>query len=332
MDYTLVDYVWIGGNGELRSKTKVIDYQVTNLIDVPDWDYDGSSTDQAEGKSSEILIYPVRLFSCPFRRPNGFIVLCDTYAPDGKPAKYNHRNDAEKIFRKYSAQKPWYGLEQEFFIYDKKTDLPLGFNPVQKQGQFYCSVGGKNTFGREISDAHLEACLYAGIKISGTNAEVAPGQWEYQVGPVEGIEAADQLWVSRYILEKISEQHGTYIVYHPKPLDGDWNGSGCHTNFSTDAMRSHGGFDVIKSVMKKLEAKHADHMKVYGKYNEERMSGHHETSNFDKFSYGIGSRNTSVRISNEIVKNGAGYFEDRRPSANSDPYQVTSIILSTIME
>ncbi|XWV24668.1 glutamine synthetase [Tupanvirus deep ocean] len=331
MEHTVIDYVWIGGKGELRSKTRVLPGRISNLEDIPSWNYDGSSTDQADGGSSEIFIYPKRLFRCPFRRPNGFIVMCDAYTPDGQPAIYNHRYNASHIFNKYIDQKPWYGLEQEYFIFDMATDAPLGFNPKSKQGRYYCSVGGRNAFGREISDKHLEACLYAGITISGTNAEVAPGQWEYQVGPVEGIDAADQLWISRYILDKITEDHGAYIVYHPKPLVGDWNGSGCHTNFSTEAMRNDGGLNVIMSSMNRLKEKHMEHMKVYGKHNKERMSGDHETSSYDEFTYGIGSRKSSVRIPNEAVKNGKGYFEDRRPGGNVDPYQVTSIILETVM-
>jgi glutamine synthetase len=331
MEYTLIDYVWIGGNGELRSKTRVVDKFIKSLNDIEIWNYDGSSTEQADGESSEIFLYPCALFKCPFRRPNGLIVMCDTYNANDQPAKCNNRSNAIKVFDKYIEEEPWYGLEQEYFIYDCNTDLPLGFNPNGKQGQYYCSVGALNAFGRNISDQHLEACLYAGIKISGTNLEVCSGQLEYQVGPVEGISAADQLWVSRYILEKISEQHGIYIVYHPKPIKGDWNGSGCHTNFSTKAMRNEGGLDIIIRAMDKLKAKHAEHMLVYGEHNEERMSGLHETSKFDEFSYGIASRKASVRIPTDTAKNGYGYFEDRRPAANMDPYLATSKILDTIM-
>lgn len=331
-EFTLVDYVWIGGKGELRSKTRVIYSIVQSLKDVPEWNYDGSSTYQADGATSEVFIRPRRMYRCPFRRPGGLIVMCDTYAPDGTPIKNNHRYDADIIFNKYSDQKAWYGLEQEYFIYDVKTDKPIGFDPLGQQGQYYCSVGGNNAFGRRISDEHLEACLYAGIHISGTNAEVGPGQWEFQVGPVEGIDAADQLWISRYILEKITEQHNTYVVYDPKPLEGDWNGSGCHTNFSTEPMRQSGGFDVIMNAVNKLGEKHLDHMKSYGENNDKRMSGLHETSKYDEFSYGIANRKASVRIPTDTAKNGMGYFEDRRPAANMDPYIVTAKILETIME
>jgi glutamine synthetase len=336
-----VDYVWIGGNSELRSKIRVIysDKHLLALNDIPIWNYDGSSTDQAQGDSSEVFIRPKRLFKDPFKIRDvknhyidgAYIVMCSTFLPDETPAKNNHRHNAEHIFQKYADQEPWYGLEQEYFIYNRETKYPWFYDPNLVQGQFYCSVGGNNCFLREMVDKHMKYCLYAGIKISGINAEVAPSQWEFQIGPVEGIDAADQLWIARYILEKISEQYNSYIVYDPKPLDGDWNGSGCHTNFSTKAMRNSGGYQIILDTMNKLEKNHNEHMAVYGTKNNLRMTGKHETSSYDKFSYGIASRKCSVRIPNETKQNNCGYFEDRRPAANIDPYQVTSIILKTTM-
>ena len=326
--FTLIDYVWIGGRGELRSKTRVLYEQINSLQDIPLWNYDGSSTNQADDDNSEVFIIPRRLFPCPFRS-GGLIVLCDTYLPDQTPAPYNHRVQAQIIFDTYLDQHPWYGLEQEYFIYDLKTNLPLGFDPERPQGPYYCSVGGNNCFGRQISEQHLYYCLYAGIKISGTNTEVAPGQLEFQIGPVEGIEAADQLWIARYILEKITEQHHAYIVYDPKPLAGDWNGSGCHTNFSTEEMRHQDGYQFILEAVLALEKRHSEHMALYGLDNQKRMSGQHETASYDQFSYGIASRKKSIRIPTETYLAQCGYFEDRRPAANMDPYLVTAKILET---
>lgn len=332
MTANIVDYVWIGGNGELRSKIRILRGSIKDVSDIPEWNYDGSSTDQADGSSSEIFIRPCYLVKCPFNRTeNSFIVLCSTYDNKGNPAKYNNRDNALKIFNKYESEIPWYGLEQEYFIYDAEKNYPLGFQNAVCQGQYYCSVGGNNAFGRDIVQEHLEACLYAGIYVSGVNAEVAPGQWEFQIGPVEGINTADQLWIARYILEKITEKYNAYIVYHPKPLKGNWNGSGCHTNFSTKKMRNPGGMEIILASMKKLEKNHDKHMEVYGAYNKERMTGKHETSSYDKFTYGVANRNCSVRIPTDTYKNGFGYFEDRRSASNCDPYLVTSIILETIM-
>lgn len=331
MEYTIVEYVWLDSKINLRSKTRVYYDTIKSIEDVQIWNYDGSSTGQANGESSEIFLHPRALFKCPFRRPNGLIVMCDTYTSDGKPAKSNNRSAAAEIFEKYADQEPWYGLEQEYFIYDPATNLPIGFNPDIEQKQYYCSVGTLNAFGRDISDQHMEACLYAGIKVSGTNLEVTAGQNEWQIGPVEGIAAADQLWISRFILEKISEQHGVVINYHPKPLKGDWNGSGCHCNFSTKNMRNPGGLEIILNSMDKLKAKHAEHMLVYGKHNRERMTGLHETSSFDNFSWGIANRKASIRIPSETAKNGYGYLEDRRVASSADPYLVTAKILETIM-
>jgi glutamine synthetase len=270
------------------------------------------------------------------------LVLCDTYKPDGTPLSNNYRPQAEKIFNEYYLEQPWYGLEQEYFIINPNTNLPLGFrgfetNPnsdsfTQPQGQYYCSVGAGNAFGRKLVNLHYEYCLKMGLGISGINAEVAPGQWEFQIGPVEGIEAADQLMIARYVLIRLAEDFDLKITFHPKPLSGDWNGSGCHTNFSTYKMRSENGLDVIQSAIEKLSKKHDEHMKVYGTDNNLRMSGEHETAKFDEFSYGVANRGASVRIPNEIYKNKKGYFEDRRPSANCDPYLVCSKILETCCE
>lgn len=334
---TIVDYVWIGGHGELRSKTRVLSTVINHISDIPEWNYDGSSTYQADSKTSEIIIKPCRMVRCPFRRSNeltgliGLIVLCDAYSIDGIPASCNNRCEADKIFDTYTDQLPWYGLEQEYFIYDNTTNMPIGFNPLTSQGQFYCSVGSVNALGREISDMHLESCLFAGLQMSGTNAEVAPGQWEFQIGPVLGIDAADQLWIARYILEKLSEKFNVTIVYHPKPLPGNWNGSGCHCNFSTVKMRDEpNGIEHINNAVAKLEHYHDLHIRNYGEFNEQRMTGKHETSSYSKFTYGVGDRTASVRIPSETFLSKKGYLEDRRPAANCDPYKVTSLILSTI--
>jgi len=340
----IAEYIWIGGNDELRSKTKVLSktkfkYEDKNIDALPEWNYDGSSTDQAVGFASEIIIKPVFVCKCPFRKEHHILVLCDTYKPDGTPVKNNHRVNAKKIFDSNLSEEPWFGLEQEFFLINPETNKPLGFpssgNP-NPQGQYYCSVGASNAFGRKIIEEHLEACLYAGLYISGINGEVAPGQWEYQIGPCIGISSGDQLWLSRYILERVAENNGVSVTLHPKPLqNGDWNGSGCHTNYSTRSTRegiveqNKSGLDVIHEHLNKLKTKHVEHMNVYGKFNELRMTGVHETASYDEFTYGVGDRAASVRIGNETNINKCGYYEDRRPSSNMNPYLVTSVIFET---
>ena len=332
MSYVLADYIWIDGIGSLRSKTRVIYKSVKLLADIDEWNFDGSSTEQAEGHASEVFLRPIKMVKCPFRRTdNAFIVLCETYLQSGQPAKWNHRAEAAKVFEKYAEAKSLFGIEQEFFAFDCDTNKPFFFDENGKQGQYYCSVGGKNAFMRDLSEEHLHACLYAGIKLTGTNAEVAPSQWEYQVLG-EGIDAADQLWLSRYILEKLSEKYNAYIIYYPKPLKGDWNGSGKHVNCSIESMRTGNGFEIIKSLMPKFEARHEEFMKITGEHNRDRMQGSHETSQYDKFTWGVGSRNTSIRVPNDAVKGINCYFEHRGPGANADPYQVTSKILEIMME
>jgi len=335
MSKILADYVWIGGNMELRSKVMVLEGNDAKLADFPEWNYDGSSTAQASGSDSEVIIKPHSVYKCPFRKGNNVIVFCDTYLPNGQPHPTNHRLGAKQIFDKNLGLEPWYGLEQEYFLMDRFTMKPYGYyeEPIV-QGQYYCSVGSRNAFGRKIADAHLNACLYAGLRISGINAEVAPGQWEFQIGPAVGIEAGDHLWMARYLLERITEDFGSevYIEYHPKPIQGI-NGSGCHCNYSTNEMREgregKNGIEFIYDAIKKLEDNHDAHMKVYGVDNDQRMTGLHETSSYKRFTYGKANRGCSVRIGNKTVEDGRGYFEDRRPASNCDPYLVTSKIFET---
>lgn len=262
--------------------------------------------------------------------------MCDTWDPEGNPLSNSKRSFAKELFDKKLEEIPWFGIEQEYFLVDPQTQKPLGFSlngyPCP-QGQYYCASGPLNVFRRDVAEAHLQACIYAGLKISGINAEVAPGQWEYQIGPCVGIEAGDHHWLSRYLLVRVAEQHNLIIDFDPKPVEGDWNGSGCHTNFSTEGTR-HGangktGLDIINECMKKLETNHVEHMKNYGSGNERRMTGAHETASFEKFNYGIGNRACSVRIGTSTAKAGKGFFEDRRPSSNMDPYLVTGLIFKT---
>ena len=333
---TCIEYVWIGGNNELRSKTKVIELN-KNLIlnDVPEWNYDGSSTKQATGEESEIIIKPKCLFMDPFRGDDNYMVMCDTYQPNGKPHKTNYRYWADDLFNQELDEEPWFGLEQEYFLqtlrgaWEKKIHFGELIQ-IKPQGQYYCSAGAENSFGRNVSEEHLRCCIKAGIKISGINGEVAPGQWEFQIGPCVGIEQGDHLWMARYILLRVAEKYNIIVNFEPKPFQqGDWNGSGCHTNYSTKKMREDNGLELIIETIKKLEQKHNEHMKLYGTGNEKRMTGNHETASFDKFTYGIGNRGCSVRIGNDTYKNKKGYFEDRRPSSNCDPYLVIGKIFKT---
>lgn len=332
----IYEYIWLDAKNDFRSKTKVI-YAESQPDILPTWNYDGSSTGQAEGTDSEIFLKPSCIFRDPFRDyEHSYLVWCETMDKNMKFLKNSNRHLAVETFENFKSEEPWFGLEQEYFIMDPKTNLPVGFSPNQNpepQGKYYCGVGADRVYQRIIPETHLEYCLYAGIKICGLNAEVAPAQWEYQIGPCEGIEASDHLWVSRYILNRIAELHGFNISYHPKPLgpNADWNGSGCHTNFSTKNMRSENGIITIYDSIKRLAENHYEHIKNYGEHNQDRMSGKHETSSYSKFTYGRANRGASVRIPNQVLEESKGYFEDRRPAANCDPYLVTSLIMKTIM-
>jgi glutamine synthetase len=328
----ICEYIWIGKSmfneefrPDFRSKTKIIstsDYKWT----IPDWDYDASSTNQASSNGdTEGILNPVAIYKNPLRKIDGcesILVLCETYDSNGNPFKSNTRYNAVNIFNSKTEEYPWFGLEQEYFIFKSKEDEKTLENPTTH----YC--GSATCLERQIAEKHLQLCLEAGLKISGINAEVANNQWEFQVGPCEGIKAADQLVIARYLLERLAEEFGVIISYEPKP-SYHANGSGCHTNFSTELMRSIGGVQEIYKAINKLQQKHDEHISVYGKDNNFRLTGEHETASFREFSYGVGTRNTSVRIPNHVEKNGCGYFEDRRPAANMDPYVVTSKIFET---
>jgi glutamine synthetase len=331
----IAEYIWIGGSGmDMRSKARTLSGPVSDPKKLPKWNYDGSSTDQAPGDDSEVILYPQAIFKDPFRRGNNILVMCDAYTPAGEPIPTNKRFNAEKIFSHPDvlAEEPWYGIEQEYTLLQKDVKWPLGW-PVGgfpgPQGPYYCGVGADKSFGRDIVDSHYKACLYAGINISGINGEVMPGQWEFQVGPCVGISAGDQLWMARYILERITEIAGVVLTFDPKPIQGDWNGAGAHANYSTKSMRKDGGYEVIKKAIEKLSKRHTEHISAYGEGNERRLTGRHETADINSFSWGVANRGASVRVGRDTEKEGKGYFEDRRPASNMDPYVVSSMIAET---
>ena len=362
--YTIIaEYIWLGGTGELRSKTKIFccdkfagadEYHIDNY---PNWNYDGSSTGQAEGTYSEVVLRPCSVYKNPFHMEEKYhkvrrfsvLVLCDTYDKDGNPLPTNTRHKASKTFSTERAkeEKPWFGLEQEYFLFPLSVDTMRRYRgpngEVRPQGAFYCSVGATRAYDRTIAEEHMFTCIDAGLNISGINAEVAPGQWEYQIGPCEGIKSGDQLWISRWLMERITEKYGVEVAWHPKPLEG-FNGSGCHTNYSTLSMRGGGkrtsgkidvtedGIQYIFDAIRNLAAKHKEHMEVYGEDNEKRMSGEYEASNYDNFTFDINKsvdRGASIRIGYDTLNRREGYFEDRRPASNMVPYLVTEKIFTT---
>lgn len=322
----ICEYIWIGGRGEIRSKTKVIKTSDLKNSNYPEWNYDGSSTEQASSDgNTEVILKPVAQYIDPLRKIDNaccMLILCDTYDNDGRPLPTNFRENASRIFSSKLDEEPWFGIEQEYFlVFHEKDDY------AETKFFHYCgNVGDK--LERKIAETHLKSCLEAGLQISGINSEVSPNQWEFQIGPAVGIDAGDQLIIARFLLERIAEWHNASVNYYPKPFS-HINGSGCHINFSTKDMRELNGYEIIKSCMPKLERRHKEHIEAYGKDNHLRLTGIHETSSMEKFSFGVGTRNTSVRIPNQTDKDGSGYFEDRRPAANIDPYRATSILFET---
>ena len=328
MNKFIIEYVWIGGYKELRSKTRVIERDNINSIeDIPKWNYDGSSTKQADGHDSEVIIRPIGLYNHYNNSDRYRIVLCDTWLPNGNPHSTNTRKIALDILEKESQNKPLFGIEQEFFVLDSNGN-PIGFNDKIPQGQFYCGVGHSNAIGKRFLDDVLERCIDSGVEVTGSNLEVCAGQMEIQVCNY-GISAGDDNLMLKYILERTGEVYGYNISYDAKPVLGDWNGSGCHVNFSTESIRNENGYEIIIGTMKKLEDKHEEHIKLYGDDNHLRLTGEFETSDINTFSYGVANRGASIRIPRETEKNGCGYFEDRRPSSSADMYLVTSKIYET---
>jgi len=331
-----LDYVWLDGykpTQSMRNKVKIIDDKKWKgkVSDCPMWSFDGSSTQQAKGNSSDCLLKPVRVFNDPLRE-NGYIVICEVLNADGTPHPSNGRatiNDDDNDF--------WFGFEQEYVLWDIEHHSPLGF-PTQgffpaPQGPYYCSVGAEFAVGREIVEEHMEVCIEAGINIEGTNAEVMKGQWEYQVFAKGAKEAGDQVWAARFLMERVAEKYGVRINLHPKPVKGDWNGSGMHANFSNTALRTSGKKEVFEEICERFRPKKRikDAIAVYGADNEQRLTGLHETQSINKFSYGVSDRGASIRIPIAAVEAGwKGWLEDRRPASNADPYKVAANVVNTV--
>jgi glutamine synthetase len=331
MNKSKLEYIWLDGytpTQELRSKTKIVKDFDGKLESCPMWSFDGSSTLQAEGNSSDCLLKPVAIYPDP-DRINGWLVMTEVMNPDGSPHVSNHRAEIDDDDNDF-----WFGFEQEYFLMDTETDLPLGFPRggfPGPQGQYYCSVGGRYTWGRDFVEEHLDICLETGLNVEGINQEVAPGQWEFQVFAKGAKQAGDQIWIARYLLNRVTEKYGYYIELHPKPVHGDWNGSGMHANFSNTTLRTAGSKDVYEKICEAFRPVAEEHIKVYGAYNDQRLTGLHETQSINEFSYGVSDRGASIRIPIATVESGwKGWLEDRRPASNANPYEVAARIIKTV--
>jgi glutamine synthetase len=322
------EYIWIDGTeptARLRSKTKVL----ADNTEPPIWGFDGSSTNQAPGSNSDCVLQPVLTVPDPIRGGDDKLVLCEVLLTDMTPHPTNTRAHLRPIAEQYASQEPLFGIEQEYTFF--KAGRPLGFPEgggfPPPQGFYYCGVGADEVYGRDVVEAHLENCLKAGLSISGINAEVMPGQWEFQVGPLGPLDVADQLWLARWLLYRSAEDFGISATLDPKPVKGDWNGAGAHTNFSTKDMRET--YDAIITACEALGKRADEHVANYGADIEHRLTGLHETAPWTEFSYGVSDRGASVRIPWQVEQEKKGYIEDRRPNANCDPYVVTRLIVET---
>lgn len=344
----LAEYIWLDGTiptRELRSKSKIITVgDEPKLEDFPEWSFDGSSTNQAEGEDSDCILQPVNFVFDPIRNNGGFLVMCEVMNPDGTPHASNSRAQLRAVLEAGAAKDdPWIGFEQEYTLFNKETRSPLGWprnGYPAAQGPYYCGVGADEVFGRELAEAHAEACIDAGILYYGMNAEVMPGQWEFQIG-YRGIDAedagvlsvSDHTWLARFLLKRLAEDFDITVSFENKPIKGDWNGAGMHTNFSTSQTRDKTtGKQAIDQAINSLSLKHDEHIKLYGHKLRERLTGLHETACISSFSSGVANRGSSIRIPKPVEIKGYGYFEDRRPGANSDPYLVAARLCATVAD
>ena len=330
MSFYKAEYIWVDGTKPtalLRSKTKIIPTGEEPGL----WGFDGSSTRQAPGDKSDCVLRPVRVVPDPMRDEGDKLVMCEVLYTDMTPHVTNTRAACVAALEKHAAHEPLFGMEQEYTFFEGHK--PLGW-PSRgfpgPQGPYYCGVGAEFVYGREIVEEHMEACLDAGLAYCGLNAEVMPAQWEYQIGPVDPVTMGDELWISRWLLYRIAEQYDVTASLDPKPVMGDWNGAGCHTNFSTKGMREN--YQDIETACAALGEKAAMHVENYGFGVESRLTGLHETCSYKEFKYGVSDRGASVRIPWHVAKEGKGYAEDRRPNANCDPYVVCGLITETVCE
>ncbi|MCA9192971.1 MAG: glutamine synthetase beta-grasp domain-containing protein [Planctomycetales bacterium] len=325
-----LEYVWLDGylpEPNLRSKTKIVNKAPSSVEDLDLWGFDGSSTQQAEGHSSDCVLKPVALYPDAGRK-NGFLVMCEVLNPDMTPHPSNFRSTVDED------PDLWIGLEQEYFLME--NGRPLGF-PADgfpgPQGPYYTGVGYKNVgdIARQVVEDHIDICLDAGIELEGINAEVAKGQWEFQIFAKGSKKIGDDMWMARYLMMRTTEKYGLDIEWHCKPIRGDWNGSGMHTNFSTKHMREVGGEEYFMKLMAAFEKYMNEHIAAYGPDNHLRLTGLHETQSIDKFNWGVANRGASIRVPHSFVKNNhKGYVEDRRPNSQADPYKIISRLLKTI--
>lgn len=343
-NFISAEYIWIDGaepTRHVRSKMRMVQLSATPSIDeFPEWGFDGSSTNQATGDDSDCILKPVNFVKDPTRQEGDYLVLCEVLNPDGTPHESNSRAQLTAVLEAgAAAHDPWIGFEQEYTLFHHRS--PLGWPEdgfPGPQGPYYCGVGAREVFGRDLAEDHARACNEAGLMIYGINAEVMPGQWEFQIGfrgdtsePRDVLTISDHMWIARWLLHRLAEKYGIHASFDNKPVKGDWNGAGMHTNFSTNATRDKAtGIKAIEAAVEALSVKHAEHVVLYGDGLSDRLTGKHETCDINTFKHGVADRGSSIRIPQSVNQKGSGYFEDRRPGANADPYLVAARLCVTV--
>lgn len=343
-----VEYIWLDGKTptqKLRSKCRILDLRNKNYINIqsfPLWSFDGSSTYQANKDKSDLVLKPVSFFNDPLREGNNFLVLCEVMDSNDTPVVTNTRARLSSLLKDCSKYEPWVGFEQEYTLFEHDKSRPLGWPKEgypKPQGDYYCGIGANKMFGRNLVEAHMQACLKAELMIFGTNAEVMPSSWEFQIGyrnidheDASVLHVCDQLWVARWLLIRLAEDLNIHVSFNNKPMMGDWNGAGNHTNFSTKQMRcKEEGLSFINKFIEILQIRHEEHIKAYGYDLAKRLTGKHETCDIHTFRFGAKDRGASIRIPDIVERQGYGYIEDRRPGANCDPYSVMFELLTSLM-
>jgi glutamine synthetase len=347
MNVYSLEYVWLDAKGTPRSKTKMVRGQPSehlSVSDVPMWSFDGSSTGQAEGCDSDVFLKPVRVYENPFYVDiYGWFVLCECVNRDGSPHVSNTRALCMSAEERFTEHEPWFGIEQEYMVFERDGRVPYGWMTDQNPGlghttDYYCGVGGDRAFGRYISEGHAITCVQAGINLCGTNFEVTASQLEYQVGPSPPTKLADDLIMSRYILLRSTEDYDCSVSFEPKPYTQrvgggeEWNGSGGHCNFSDNKTRGPDGLTEIRAHCTRMSANYPALLAACGDDNHLRLTGSNEAPDPTIFTMGEGNRGASVRIPHQVLAAGNGYLEFRAPGANVDPYVLLNALMCSVYD
>lgn len=341
----LAEYIWLGSTGsDLRSTTRLLDKKPSCVEELPIVDVDGSASGQATSDSCEIFLKPRKIFSDPFRKGDHILVLCDTFLPpllgdfeptdQLQPHPSNNRAPCEAVSRKAAGSEPMFAVEQEYLVLDPATGQAIGWGgqglaPHEQHLRGLCGPGWPGLSGapancRSFAEQHLAYCLHAGVKIAGMAAPHAYALLTYEVGPCLGVAMGDELWMSRYILLRLAQRHNVGVSWDPHHAPGEGGSLACRVKFSTAETRQPGiGMFAMQQQIANLEALHMQHMLAYGAGRARQLPG--------GFSCGVSNNTCTIMIPSKALIGRCGYYVDRRPGANMDPYLVTMLLVSSAL-